>query len=319
MPSPISAYHACPILNLKNPQSSASALWRTLNVISILSFTIPPHKETPMAPSPAKLKTLFGLNALPFDSDLKAGQYFLYPQFEQALSRLKYVAERHGIATLIAPPGTGKSTLIRAFIDELGKTLFLPAYVPESTCSTTELYKAIALAFDIVPSFFKVLLIRQIKDRLLSLAHSRKITPVLILDEAHLLHRPFFDELRILTNFDADCSNPIMLLLAGQPTLHSSLRLGINESFSQRIIARLKLSSLDRSLSEAYIIHRLKLAGRTAPLFSPDAIEAIYAWSNGVFRLIDRLSETSLLFAFKAKKKDIDLDIVNLAIEDLDS
>ena len=160
--------------------------------------------------------------------------------------------------------------------------------------------------------------IRQIRERLLALASQRKVTPVLVLDEAHLLHRPFFDELRILLNFDADLSNPLMLLLSGQPLLQSSLRLSINEALNQRIICRIKLSAFDRQQSEQYILHRLKIAGRTAPLFSQDAIEAIFTFSNGVSRSINRLLETSMLQAFHAKRKEIDLDTVNDAIQELD-
>lgn len=270
-----------------------------------------------MRHSHAQIKSLFGFNALPFTSEIKPDQHFSYPQFDKALERLRYVADRRGIASLIAPSGTGKSTLIRAFIEDLGKTQFFPAYVPETTCSILELYKAIAFAFDIEPSFFKIHVIRQIKERLINLSQNRKVTPVLIIDEAQLLHRPFLDELRILTNFDADSSNHMALILAGQPTLDSSLRLSINESLAQRITVRILLSGFDRPLTEAYIQHRLKLVGRTAPLFLPQAIEAIHTYSNGAIRRIDRLAEMAILVASSNKKKDIDLETVNLAIEEL--
>jgi len=271
-----------------------------------------------MRQSLPQLKSFFGFTAAPFTSEVKSDDYFSYPQFDKALDRLRYVADRRGIATLTAPSGAGKSTLIRAFMDNLGKTQFFPAYVPEATCSTVELYKAIAFAFDIQAPFFKILIIRQIKERLLNLFQNRKVTPVLILDEAHLLHRPFFDELRILLNFDADCSNLLALIIAGQPTLDSSLRLNINEALAQRIIARIRLPGFDRPLAEAYIQHRLKLVGRTAPIFLPDALEAIYTYSNGAARRIDRVAETSIYIAFSRRHKDIDLDTVNLAIAELD-
>ena len=267
----------------------------------------------------SRIKSVFGLKKLPFKSDVGPDEFFLHPEFEKGLDRLMYVAQRGGIASVIAPIGVGKSTLIRAFIHDLGKTQFCPAYIPESTCSILDLYRAIAYAFDIEPAFTKVKLIKQIKDRLLGLSHSRKITPVLIIDEAHLLHRPFFDELRILLNFDADHSDHIMLLLAGQPQLRSSLRLSINEALDQRIIVRVKLSTFNRELTEAYLAHRLKLAGRTAPLFAPDAIEAIFTYSNGATRRIDRVCETALRIAAAAKSKQLNLDHINLAIEEMET
>lgn len=270
-----------------------------------------------MPQSHALLKSFFGFTDIPFTSEVKPGKYFTYPQFEEALSLMRYVADRKGTATLTAPPGSGKSTLIRAFIDDLGQTQFLPVYVPEATCSTVELYKAIAFAFGIQPAHFKVLIIRQIKERLLNLSQNRNITPVLVLDEAHLLHRPFFDELRILSNFDADCSNHLALIMAGQPTLDSSLNLSINESLAQRLIARIRLPGFDRSLAEAYIQHRLKLVGRTAPIFLPDATEAIIVYANGAARPIDRLAEKAIYIAFSRKHKEVTLDDVNHAIAEL--
>ena len=266
---------------------------------------------------PSRINSFFGFKAFPFTSNVDPDDYFVYPQFEQALQRLRFVADSRGIACLFAPVGTGKSTLIRALIHDLGKTQFSSVYIPQTTCSILDLYRAIAYGFDIEPASTKVKLSRQIQERLLSLSSSRKITPVLILDEAHLLHRPFFDELRLLLNVDADYSNPAMLLLAGQPQLQSSLRLSINEALNQRVILRVRLSSFDRDLSASYISHRLSLVGRSAPLFSPDALEAIFTYSNGIPRSIDRISQSALRVAFLNKSKDVDLDTITLAIDDL--
>lgn len=272
-----------------------------------------------MSRTHTRLKSAFGFTRLPFDSNIGPDEYFVYPDFEKALERLQYVANRKGIATLTAPSGAGKSTLLRAFIESLGKTQFFPAYVCDTSCSVLELYKAIAYALDLEPSHSKIQIIRLIKERISSLALHRKITPILILDEAQILHRPFFDELRLLANFDADSSNLFMLLISGQPQLENSLRLSINEALSQRIIAKIKLEAFDRTLTEQYLHHRLQLAGRSAPLFAQDAIEAIWSFSNGISRLIDRVAETSLYIALQGKKKDIDLETVNLAIQEIDS
>lgn len=265
---------------------------------------------------PQRVRTFFGLKRPPFDSQVGPDEFFSTPQFDDGLQRLRYVAERRGIATLTAPVGVGKSTLIRAFFDDLGHTQFFPAYVAETTCSILETYKAIAFAFDIDPAYRKIHVLRQIRERLLALSSNRKITPVLVIDEAHHLHRPFFDELRILLNFDADRSNPLMLLLSGQPQLQSSLKLSINEALQQRIVQRVQLAPFDRQQCEQYITHRLSLAGYNNSLFTPDALEAVFTFSNGVTRLINRLTESAMLLAFHRKTKEIDLEILNDAIQE---
>ena len=282
-----------------------------------------------MARRADRIRSVFGLKKLPFTCDLdgdlsavpdtaQAGGYFVHPAFDEGLKRLRYVADRRGVATLIAHAGAGKSTLIRAFVQSLGKTAFHTAYVPETTCANIDLYRTIARAFQVDPPHRKAELIRRIKDRLLHLSRTRKICPVLVIDEAHLLSRTFFDELRILINFDADSREEMVLLLAGQPQLETSLRLGVNEAFAQRIVVRISLKAFSREEVQNYVQHRLNLAGRSAPLFTPDGIEALFKASQGVPRLIDRVAEISLLLALHQKRKEIDTDIVTNAVQEVE-
>ena len=265
-----------------------------------------------------QLRSFFGFKTLPFTKDLEPDRIFGLERFEHALQRLRYLADRRGIGVLCGHPGTGKSTLLRAFSDGLGKTAYTCAYLSHTTCAILDLYRQIAHAFQIQPALRKADLMRQIQDRLLKLACVQKISPVLIIDEAHLLPAPFLDELRLLTSFDADARDVLALVLAGHHQLESNLRLAVNEAFAQRIILRLRLQPLVPAEVQPYLAFRLELAGRTAPLFLPDATEALARASRGIPRVIDRIAEHALLAALHVRKKDIDLDIVNQAIEEVD-
>lgn len=266
----------------------------------------------------SRLKNAFGLKRLPFTCEIDGG-YFSHPAFDQGLKRLRYVADRRGLAALIAGPGVGKSTLLRAFMDSLGKTAFKIAYVPECSCAVLDLYRAIARAFGIEPGFRKNDVSRQIRERLLALSRTRKVCPVLVLDEAHLLSRAFFDELRILMNFDADGSEEMMLLLSGQPQLEACLRLGVNEALAQRIVLRVRLQGLDRDAVGRYVAHRLEQVGRSAPLFTQDGIEGLFRASRGVIRLVDRVAEVALLLALEERKKEVDAELVAAAVQEVES
>lgn len=265
-----------------------------------------------------KLRAAFGFKALPFTKDKDPEALFFTAPMEQALDRLRYLTDRKGIGALFGAPGTGKSTLLRAFLASLGKTTHHVCYVTHTTCAILDLYRDIAKGFDLNPAFRKADLIAQVQERVLHLSRAKKVRPVLVVDEAHLLPVGFFDEIRILSSFDRDGVDDLTVLLAGHAQLENTLRLAVNEALAQRIVIRIRLRSLLSKEVEGYLAFRLERAGRTAKLFLPDATEAIAKASRGVPRLIDRIAEHSLLVALKAGKKEIDAEIVTDATDEVE-
>lgn len=265
-----------------------------------------------------QLRSFFALKSIPFSKDLEPHRLFKCAAFHEALDRLRYLSDRGGTGAIFGTPGSGKSTLLRHFLDSLGKTTHAVCYVDHSTCATLDLYRLIARGFQIEPGYRKADVFREIKERILKLSRTQKLRVVLVIDDAHLLPRPFLDELRLLTSFDQDSRDDLTLIIAGHPQLESNLRLAVNEALAQRIVVRVRLRSLHPEEVEEYLTFRLSLAGRTAKLFLPEAVEAVARASRGVPRLIDRVAEHCLLIAFKGKKKEIDSEIVTEAIDEVE-
>ncbi len=180
-----------------------------------------------------------------------------------------------------------------------------------------DLFREIARGFAIEPRYRKAGVLREVKERIEKLSHGQKIQPVLIVDDAHLLPTHVLDDLRLLTNFETDSRDELTLVLCGHPQLESNLRLAINEAIAQRIVMRVRLRSLHTDEVRQYLEHRLQVAGRTAPLFLPEATEAIARAARGIPRLVDRLAEHSLLVALRGKRKEIDADVVTEAIDEV--
>lgn len=265
----------------------------------------------------ARFKSYFGFKTLPFAKDGHGDRFFETTAFLEAKDRLRYLVDRRGIGVIFGAPGTGKSTLLRAFLDELGRTSHAVAYVAHSTCATLDLYREIARTFELEPRFRKADIVRDLKDRIQNLSRTKKVRPVLVVDDAHLLASAFLDELRLLTSYDRDGVDDLTLVLAGQPQFESNLRLAVHEAFAQRVVLRVRLRSLHPDEVAAYLVFRLETAGRTALLFLPDAAEAVAKAARGVPRLIDRVAEHSLLIALKQKAKEIDAEIVTEAVEEV--
>ena len=265
-----------------------------------------------------QLRAAFGLKKIPFTKDADPDGIFRTGVFEQASDRLRYLVDRRGIGVIFGAPGTGKSTLLRSFLETLGKTAHAVAYVSYSTCGVVDIYREIARSFDVTPTFKKADLLRQIQDRVLQLSRTKKIRPVLVLDDAHLLPTGFFDEIRLLCSFDVDGTDDLTVILAGHAQLENTLRLAVNEAIAQRVVIKIRLRSLLPAEVEEYLDARLQQAGRTAKLFLPEATEAIAKASRGIPRLVDRLAEQSLLIALKAKRKEVDAEIVTEATDEVD-
>jgi type II secretory pathway predicted ATPase ExeA len=265
-----------------------------------------------------QFRSFFGLKSIPFAKDLDPHRLYSSGAFQDALDRLRYLVDRGGTGAIFGTPGCGKSTLLRHFIDSLGKATHVVSYVDHAACATVDLYRMIAQGFQIEPRYRKADVLRDIKERVLKLSRGQKLRVALVIDDAHLLPRPFLDELRLLTSFDQDSRDDLTLIIAGHPQLESNLRLAVNEALAQRIVMRVRLRSLHPQEVEEYLAFRLSLAGRTAKLFLPEAVESIVKASRGVPRLIDRIAEHSLLIALKGKRKEIDTEIVTEAIDEVE-
>jgi type II secretory pathway predicted ATPase ExeA len=265
-----------------------------------------------------RLRSFFGFKSLPFTKDLEPDKPFSSDTFARGLDRLHYLADRQGTGVVYGTPGSGKSTLLRSFLASLPRTSHAVCYVSRTNCAAAELFREIARGFQVAPSYRKADVMREIHDRVLKLSRTQRVRPVLVVDEAHLLPSAVLDELRLLTSFEEDSRDDLTFVVAGHPQLESNLRLAVNEAFAQRIVLRVHLRPFNAAEVADYLSFRLQLAGRTARLFLPDAVEAIHRASRGVPRVVDRLAEHSLLLALKAKRTEIDADVVTEAIDEVE-
>ena len=111
---------------------------------------------------------------------------------------------------------------------------------------------------------------------------------MLIVDEAQHLRNDVLQDLRLLTNFRMDAERRLCMLLVGLTELRCQLSMAVHESLSQRLVVRHHIGSLDRDELDAYLEHRLRLAGCELPLFEPPAVEALFQSSRGLPRQINR-------------------------------
>jgi general secretion pathway protein A len=136
---------------------------------------------------------------------------------------------------------------------------------------------------------------------------------VLIVDEAQNLTPSVLEEVRMLSNLETDTEKLIQIVLLGQPELREKLKLRHLKQFKQRIALHYHIYPLTKDETRAYIFHRLGVVatnGTIQSLFSPEALDVVYEFSQGIPRLINYACDNALLSGFVYEKTSIDKELV---------
>ena len=259
----------------------------------------------------------YGLGRKPFSKTPDPSMLFESPAHAEALARMEQAVEDRELMVLTGEIGCGKTTLSRALLDRLPETV-RPALIINPALSPNQLLRTIAMRLgEENPRHYRGDLIEQVHG-LLFKCYEAGVLPLLIIDEAQAIpSRETFEEIRLLTNFQLDDGNLMAVLLMGQPELSRRLRHPAYEALRQRVGLTYHLGPLEAGAVGDYMRFRLGNAGRTEPLFTDDAVEAIAVISRGIPRWVNNVASASLLEGFGRGARRIGRDIVEDAARDL--
>ena len=262
-------------------------------------------------------ETYWELSEPPFDNSPNPKFFYLSPEHEEALVRLVYtVRHRKGCGMLTGEYGCGKTTLSRALIQRLEAERYEIGLLTNPRWSATDFLREALYQLGVeTTQTSKPELLHMLND--LFFHHYREgRDTVIIVDEAQLLEdEGVFEELRLLMNFQTDDRFLVTVLLIGSPELREKVRR--LKHLDQRITIRYHLNTLDDAHTSAYVAHRLKMAGRTKPIFTEEAVKLIFDFTRGTPREINNLCDVALLVGYTKRAKDIDERIVAEVIKDM--
>ena len=260
----------------------------------------------------------FGLKFSPFSKEIDFDQLYGSHDLKELESRLGYLQKTRGIGLVTGEPGCGKTTALRKYVSGLNPAYFKVCYFALSTVTVLEFYKGLAMELGEEPSHKKVSIFKQIQGVITNLYYERHITPVIILDEIHLVSNKILEDLRLLFNFKLDSQNPFLLILAGQPLIRNKMNLNINTPLRQRLTVKYFMYGLAPEEIQDYCITRLKCAGLHDDIFTPAALEGIYGITKGLPRLVNNLVTTCLIIAAGKKQQQINEDVVYQSQQELE-
>ena len=261
----------------------------------------------------------FGFKESPFSIAPDPRYLFMTDQHREALAHLVYgLNSEGGCILLTGEVGTGKTTVCRCLLEQIPEHSNI-ALVFNPKVTAVELLETICdeLGIDYPESGNSVKTYTDRINAFLLRANAAGQKTVLIIDEAQNMDSTVLEQLRLLTNLETNQRKLLQIIILGQPELLEILARENMRQLAQRITARFHLNPLSPNELNAYIGHRLAVAGSSVQLFDDKAIRRLYQLSNGIPRIINIICDRALLGAYVENKNRVDLQTLNHAAKEV--
>lgn len=259
----------------------------------------------------------FGFKKEPFPQNIAVKDLYPLPALEPLEHRVFFALNQKAISVITGDVGSGKSTSLRYVSNKCHSSEYELITIVGGNYSIIELYRQILRSFGHSYRSYQVsTMVSQIRELILEVA-SRKVVPVLIIDEAHLLKRSVFTQLHTMAQFEFD-SRPVMpMILCGQDLLLEHLMANSVRPLASRVLGRNHLEAIKMEVMQDYINHHTKLAGNTNRFFSKEAVFAIHQGSGGLLRRANSLAKTALMACAMEGNQTVSAEHVRIASTEL--
>jgi type II secretory pathway predicted ATPase ExeA len=191
-----------------------------------------------------KIQQHFAFTQMPFGRDLAPGMLHRHAAHAQAAARITWAITEKTLGVITGEVGTGKTVAARAALAGIDHTRHTVIYIGNPAVGVRGIHHHIVTSLGGKPAHGTAALTAQAYDVLAGEAAERGRTPVLIIDEAHLLDHEQLEAVRLMTNHEMDSSTPFATILVGQPTLRHNIKLGVLAALDQRITVRYQMKDI---------------------------------------------------------------------------
>lgn len=257
----------------------------------------------------------FNLAENPFSVSPNPRYFYLSGIHRGIIAKTDYVVDhRQGLTVIYGDIGLGKTTLARVMVERLAEKHLVVFITNPAFTSAMHMVKAVCAEFDIGPKRSLFAQMDALQGHLIDLFAADK-TPVLIIDEAQLMHGKQFEIIRQFSNFETDDTKLLQIILTGQLELRNKLRL--KKALMSRVVVNSTLQSFSPDEMADMVMFRMTVAGGNGDIFTSEALDRIYELSKGVPREAIKLCGLSLKLGHLNKQKTITPPLVDLAHQEV--
>jgi len=212
----------------------------------------------------------------------------------------------------------GKTSLLYHYLSYL-RDKARTAFVFRTDCDSREFIRHLLIDLGIDAAGMDLPAMHDSLNRLLTEEMRAGRRFVLVIDEAQNLEEKVLESIRLLSNFETPWTKLMQIVLAGQPQLADRLASPSMAQLRQRVSMVIRIEPFAPEEVNAYIDHRLWIAGCEKPAFlTVGARKLIADHSEGIPRNINNLCFNAMSLACALQRKTIDRDVVRDVIADLD-
>jgi len=261
----------------------------------------------------------FGLIEQPFGVTLDPRFLHLGPKHREALASLIYGTQTNrGFLALIAQPGMGKTSMLLQYLEWLRGRARV-AYLFQTDCDSREFMRHLLMDLGLDATGMDFAGMHAALNQTLTEEMRAGRRFILVIDEAQNLDEKVLESVRLLSNFETPWMKLIQIVIAGQPQLAQRLARPSMAQLRQRISSVIRLDPFTPEETNAYVDHRLWVAGYAGPpLFTAAARLQIAEHSRGIPRNINNLCFNAMSLAYAMGAKQIDAKITGEVISDLE-
>ena len=261
-------------------------------------------------------ESFYGLRTNPFS--LVPDPRFLYlgRQHKLALSLLEYGLLNRAVFTVITgEPGTGKTTLLNAILDQSQHQVVV-GMLSNTHTGLGSLMPWVLMAFNLNGKGMDSVELYRTFTAFLAHEYEQRRRVVLVVDEAQNLGSAMLEELRLLSNLNDGRRQSLQIILSGQPGLRALLQRSDLVQFAQRISVDYHLEPFDEEETPCYVRHRLMVASMTSVVMTELACRVVHRLAGGNARLINQVCDVSLAYGFAEQARVVTAGLVMKAATD---